>query len=107
MIDGEILIREEENTIVTSSAAEIPAELIKTIADTVAGNVFDGDTGENGALQPGDASVTSISIDGTEILASDGNFDGFLESGALFEFDFSDGSFEYFAPNVDLSLIHI
>jgi len=101
VIDGEILIREEENTIVTSSAAEIPAELIKTIADTVAGNVFDGDTGENGALQPGDASVTSISIDGTEILASDGNFDGFLESGALFEFDFSDGSFEYFAPNVD------
>lgn len=111
----------EENTIFASMADQIPAELYRTIAESVTGNVTENDIpGDDGpaisasavsSLAVGDTVYvydgTSVAVSGgsapaTTVLRSD-NINTPVSSGGRLEFNFADGSFEYFAPFTEVA----
>ena len=91
--------REEENTIATSDVADIPAVLFKTIADTAEGNILEDDIGSDGAVNSG-ISVSQLTVGTATFDAADGPVDVETPEGGFLEFDFTDGSYVYFAPFV-------
>lgn len=125
-VDGGIpgVASTEENTIFAPTVQEIPSELFRTISESVTGNVFaNDDSGADGSQIGGDA-ISSLTVDGTTytftgVNDGSGNADAFfdivgdipstsfisgeiintpLASGGRLEFNFADGSFEYFSP---------
>ncbi|OED42189.1 hypothetical protein AB833_07765 [Chromatiales bacterium (ex Bugula neritina AB1)] len=105
------------NTIVTSDADGIPADLIRTVTESLKGNVLSNDTANN----PGPLTVSALTIDGN-VLSYDGtditssqelpltsltegaNASVPTASGGRLEFNFETGEFEYLSPATEISL---
>ena len=105
----------DDNTILTSEADGIPADLFRTIAESVSGNVFGNDDSGLDGPQLGASSVSTVDVDGV-VYGYDGSsvtvtgtapatslvrpdfINVPVSSGGRLEFNFQDGSFEYFAP---------
>ena len=105
----------DDNTILTSEADGIPADLFRTIAESVSGNVFGNDDSGLDGPQLGASSVSTLDVDGV-VYSYDGSSVSVsgtapatslvrpefinvpVSSGGRLEFNFQDGSFEYFAP---------
>ena len=94
-------IREEENTIATNDVTDIPSILFRTIADTAEGNILEDDIGSDGVLNSG-ISVSELTVGTTIFTAADGPVEVETPEGGFLEFDFTDGSYVYFAPFVDV-----
>ena len=124
-IDG--MPHDEENTIFAREANEIPAELLRTVTETVTGNVLGaGDVPGDDGWALGSAALSSVvisgadgdtvfSFDGTTVSVDSGptpdtllvrsdSINMPLESGGKLELNFSTGEFEYFAPFTTVEL---
>lgn len=99
--------RDEENSIATADVNDIPSILFKTIAATQEGNVFENDSIGDDGLQDNEVSVSQLVVDGITYLASDGPIDVETSEGGFLEFDFTDGSYVYFAPFVEVRVIEV
>ncbi len=93
--------RGEENTIATNDVRDIPSILFKTIAASQQGNVFENDSIGDDGQQDSNFSVEQIIVDGITYQASATILDVETSAGGFLEFDFSDGSYIYFAPFVE------